>query len=157
METPDPPELTLAGLKITDATIFETNATATLRVINPSPEPIEIQGASLKLIVDGHTMGRGLSNAQLQVEGLSTASFTAEFHINNASAIFRLRRIIEARVMDYAIRGKLYLGEASGRKRVVRIDRSGHLDIDETLHALPGSADAPRATPDPSKDLDPLP
>jgi len=143
MEAPEPPELTLANLKFTDATLFETNATATLRVINPAPEAIEIQGASLKLIVDGHTLGRGVSQAQLRVEGLSTASFDAEFHINNASAVFRLRQIMENRVMDYAIRGKLYLVETSGRQRSVRIDRSGHLDIDQTLHGLSQGESAP--------------
>jgi len=155
MEAPEPPELTLANLKFTDVTLFETNATATLRVINPAPEAIEIRGASLKLIVDGHTLGRGVSQAQLHVEGLSTASFDAEFHINNASAVFRLRQIMENRVMDYAIRGKLYLMETSGRQRSVKIDRSGHLDIDETLHGLSQGESAPSIQqPDPVRNLD---
>jgi len=129
----DPPELTLAGLKLTDSTLFETNATATLRVINPSPDSIEIQGASLKLIVDGHTMGRGVSQAQVTVEGLSSKTFDAEFHINNASAVFRLRKIIDSRRMDYSIRGKLYLLTPHGQ-RAVKVDRSGHFDFKEQLH-----------------------
>lgn len=135
----DPPELTLVGLKFQKSSIFESTVEATLRVINPAPKALAIQGASFKLLVDGHTVGRGVSQNQLAVEGLSSQTFTMLFHINNASAIFRLRQLIDTNSSEYGIKGKLYLSSSYGTK-AVRIDRRGIFNLEDGQQLLaPGS------------------
>ncbi len=139
----DPPELTLVNIQFRDSTLFESTIEATMRVLNPSPEPLKIEGASFKLSLDGHTVGRGVSQAQLSVDGLATNTFRMDFHINNASALFRLRQIIETKSTHYGIKGKLFSATSYGR-RSIRIEKAGDLDLSKTADSL-----NPGGTPEP--------
>jgi LEA14-like dessication related protein len=52
MSSLEPLAVTLVNLEVTEMTIFETTLMASLRVTNPNPEPLTIDGASFKLILD---------------------------------------------------------------------------------------------------------
>ena len=48
----EPLEVTLADVKITEVTVFETTLVAKLRITTPNPDPLSIDGGTFKLILD---------------------------------------------------------------------------------------------------------
>lgn len=125
------PEITLSDLKFTEATLFETTMVAVVRISNPSMEPIVIEGASFKLVLDDKKVGRGMMKEPVTVDGLDSQIGRVIFYVNNASAILRLRNVIESKVVAYGIVGNLYLQRGSGTTKV-KVEQMGMLDLEKT-------------------------
>ena len=130
MGSMEPLDVTLTNLNITEVTIFETTLLAKIRVTNPNPEAYTIDGASFKLYLEDKKVGTGTSSASFTVERLDSYVFDVVFHLNNASAILRLKDIFEEkdREISYAVRGGLYTEGAFGAKKL-KVDKSGTIDL----------------------------
>ena len=119
-----------------EMTVFETTLQATLRVSNPNPEPLFLEGAAFRLYLDGKKVGSGLSPDEIEVPRLGTAVMRATVHINNASAVLRLREIYEHREVVYGLRGKLFV-RRDDRTARLKIEREGRLELDRPSAPLP--------------------
>ncbi len=123
------PEITLSNLEMTEATLFETTMVASVRISNPSPEPIVVDGATFKLVLDGKKVGRGMMKNSVSVDGLDSTLGSVIFHINNAAALYRLRGVMDSQAVEYGIIGNLYLKRGSQTQKV-KVEQSGRLDLD---------------------------
>jgi LEA14-like dessication related protein len=143
MSSLEAPDVTLVDIRAVDVTVFETTLETELRVSNPNPEPLSIEGAAFKLYLDGKKVGSGMSPDEVEVPRLGTAVLKATVHINNASAVLRLREIYEDREVVYGLRGKLYVGRNGGTVRM-KIEREGQLDLTDPIAPGPlESVDVP--------------
>ena len=127
----EPPSLTLVNLQPTEATLFETTLLVKLRVSNPNPEPLTFEGASFKLTLEGHKVGRGLTADTVTVERFGTEVIEATFHVSNASLLLRLQGILEAKTINYGVTGKLYV-QQSGQSHKLKVQSEGRLELDPT-------------------------
>ena len=126
----EPLDVTLANLNITEVTIFETTLVAKLRITNPNPEAIAIEGASFKLYLEDKKVGSGTTKESFVVDRLDSSVIDVVFHINNASALLRLKDIFDDNDVSYGVRGALFTEGAFGTKKI-RIEKTGHLDLSE--------------------------
>jgi len=124
----EPLQVTLVDLQITEMTLFETGMVAKLRVTNPNPETLTIDGASFKLILDDKKIGTGTTKETFTVERLDSAVVDAVFHINNASALLRLKGIMGKTEVSYGVRGHLYTQGSFGTKKI-NVDKMGTIDL----------------------------
>ncbi len=124
----EPLQVTLVDLQITEMTLFETGMVARLRVTNPNPEALTIDGASFKLILDDKKIGTGTTKETFTVERLDSAVIDAVFHINNASALLRLKGIMGKTEVSYGVRGHLYTQSSFGTK-MLNVDKMGTIDL----------------------------
>ena len=133
MGSMEPFDVTLANLDITEVTVFETTMVAKIRVTNPNPEAYAIDGASFKLYLEEKKVGTGTSKESFTVDRLDSYVFDVIFHINNASAILRLKDILESKgtEISYAVRGGLYTEGAFGPK-TLKVEKSGHIELGKT-------------------------
>lgn len=131
MASIEPLEVTLSNLKITEVTVFETTLVAKLRVTNPNPEAITINGGSFKLILNDTKVGTGTTSETFTVERLDSALIDAVFHLNNASALLRLRDILQEEEVTYGVSGSLFT-EGSFGTRKTKIEKTGRLDLSKT-------------------------
>jgi LEA14-like dessication related protein len=113
---PEPPEVTLVNLKVEDMTMLETTLNVVIRVSNPNPEPLELDGAAFKLRLNGNRVGSGMTPEALTIPRLESRTVPVTFHVSNAAAIFKLRTIIEAKAFDWGLSGKLYAVTPLGRR-----------------------------------------
>lgn len=125
----EPPEVTLVNLQPTEATLFETTLLVKLRIANPNPEPLTFEGASFKLTLEGHKVGRGLTSESVTVDRFGTEIIEATFHVSNASLLLRLQQILEAKTVNYGVTGKLYL-QQSGQSHKLKVQSEGRLELD---------------------------
>lgn len=124
----EPLQVTLVDLQITEMTLFETAMVAKLRVTNPNPEALTIDGASFKLILDDKKIGTGTTKETFTVERLDSAVIDAIFHINNASALLRLKGIMGKTEVSYGVRGHLYTQGSFGTKKL-NVDKMGTINL----------------------------
>jgi LEA14-like dessication related protein len=123
-------EITLVNLEFTDATMFETTMVADIRVANPNPDPLSFEGASFKLLLDDRKVGTGMVPEPFVVEGLDTAVVQATFHLNNATALFRIVDVLkDRRTVGYGVRGALFTDGTFGRRKL-KVEKMGVLDLD---------------------------
>lgn len=134
LSTLDPPDVTLVDIRAMEMTVFETTVEAVLRVSNPNPEPLAVEGAAFKLYLDGKKVGSGATPETVEVPRLGSAVLRATVHINNASALLRIKDILEERQVDYGLRGKLFVSRPNGTVRL-GIEREGRLDFSGRLES----------------------
>jgi len=134
----EPLEVTLTHLAVTEITIFETSLVAKLRITNPNPDPIAIDGASFKLYLKDKKVGTGTTKESFAVDRLDSSVIDVTFHINNASALLRLKDIFDDDDVTYGVRGALFTEGAFGTKKI-RIEKTGHIDLsDMNLNEIKG-------------------
>jgi len=126
----EPLDVTLANLNITEVTVFETTLVAKLRITNPNPEAFTIEGASFKLYLEDKKVGTGTSKESFTVDRLDSYVIDVVFHMNNASALLRLKDILEDKdkEISYGVRGGLYTPGAFGTKKL-KVEKSGRIDL----------------------------
>ncbi len=112
----EPPDLTLTDLELTDATLFETSLHATVRIVNPNPDPLEVDGMAVRLYVDGLKVGKAVSSARVTVPRLGSVTVPLELYVNNVALLTRLKPVLESRSLAWALKGKLYLVTSYGTK-----------------------------------------
>lgn len=130
----EPPDVTLADLNVTEVTVFETTLVAKLRITNPNPEALTIDGGSFKLYLEDKKVGTGTTKETFTVDRLDSSVVDVVFHINNASALLRLRDILEDNDVSYGVRGGLYTQGTFGTKKL-RIEKTGRIDLEESKPA----------------------
>jgi LEA14-like dessication related protein len=131
-------EITLIGLEFTDATLFETTMVASVRVANPNPDPLSFRGASFKLYLDDRKVGTGMAPEPFTVDGLATTVVPVTFHINNATAIFRIVDVLnDEREVGYGVRGSLFTDSSLGGRKL-KVEKMGTLDLEnfEVPHSI---------------------
>jgi len=126
----EPLDVTLANLNVTEVTLFETTLIAKLRITNPNPEAFTIEGASFKLYLEDKKVGTGTSKESFTVDRLDSYVVDVIFHMNNASALLRLKDILEDKdkEVSYGVRGGLYTQGAFGTKKL-KVEKTGRIDL----------------------------
>ncbi len=140
MSSMEPLEVTLANLEVKEITVFETTLVAKLRITNPNPEPFSIDGASFKLYLEDKKVGTGTTSEIFTVERLDSYVVDTMFHVNNASALLRLKDIFEAKEVSYGLRGSLFTQGAFGTKKI-KIEKMGRVDLTGTIPTQTDTAD----------------
>lgn len=130
MGSVEPLEVTLANLNVTEVTLFETTLVAKLRITNPNPDAFTIEGASFKLYLQDKKVGTGTSKESFTVDRLDSYVIDVVFHMNNASALLRLKDILEDKdkEVSYGVRGGLYTQGAFGTKKL-KVEKTGRIDL----------------------------
>jgi LEA14-like dessication related protein len=127
----EPLEVTLSNLRITEVTVFETTLVAQLRITNPNPESFTINGGSYKLILDDKKIGTGTTSETFTVQRLDSAVVDAVFHLNNASALLRLKNILQEKNVSYGVSGSLFTEGTFGTRKL-KIEKTGRLDLSDS-------------------------
>jgi len=141
MEPVEPPDVTLVNLEVTEVTPFETTLEAEVRIINPNPEPLAVEGSSFKLELLDHKIGTGTSSARVTVPGLDSATVPMTFRLNNVAAVSRLRMFLEAEALDWRLRGTVYARRPTGGRMNLKVEESGRLSLDDST--MSGRSTAP--------------
>jgi len=125
----DPPEVTLVDLDFVDATVFESTLDVAVRLSNDNPEPMIIDGAVIKLELDGRSFGKGAMAERTEIPRFGSVVEHLEMHLNHIAVASKIKGVIERKVVDYAVTGKVYVLTPSGSVRRLAIDSRGTLDL----------------------------
>lgn len=124
-----PPEVTLVDLDFVDATIFESTLDVGIRIFNENPEPLILDGAVIKLDLEGRSFGKGAFSERVEIPELDSVVQRLEMHLSHIAVATKLKTVIESRVVDYSITGKVYVVTPSGGITRFPIDKQGRIDL----------------------------
>lgn len=131
-------EMSLADLRFTRATVFETVAQVQVRFENISPEDLQITGAAHRLSVNGASLGRALASDTVPVPRLQGATQAAELHLRHLALARTLHEISQSGLVTYELDSTVYVRRAGRGERAVRLRKTGELDLDR-LAPAPGA------------------
>ena len=129
------PELTLVQVQPVEATLFETTLQVQLRIANPNPEAMTFEGASFKLTLDGHKVGRGMTAETKTIDRFGTEIIDLTFHVSNASVLLRLKEVLDSKSVSYGVSGKLYVQGGMGTRKL-KIHSAGEIDLEAAPESL---------------------
>lgn len=122
-----PPEVSVADLRLLDVGLFEQRFGLRLRVLNPNDAELPIDGLSFAIELNGKPFAKGVSNQTLTVPRLSEAMLDVEA-VSSLTGLLRQFGAMAKRQdrIDYRIHGTLYTGRLFGG---VPFDQRGEVDF----------------------------
>ena len=93
------------------------------------------EGASFKLTLDDHKVGRGMTAETKTIDRFGTEIVDLTFHVSNASVLLRLKDVLESKTVSYGVSGKLYLQHGMGTRKL-KIQNEGQIDLDASSGRL---------------------
>lgn len=123
----EPIEASLVGLQPIEVGLLEQVFEARLRLVNPNPTELAVDGLRVRLSLDGAALGRGVSNARFVVPNLGEVVIPVRLGVQTVDLVSRLAALGrgEGRVA-YRLEGELLTGGALGS---VPFRRAGELDL----------------------------
>jgi len=125
----EPPDVNLVDLDFVDATVFESTFDVAVRISNDNPEPLILDGAVIKLELSGRNFGKGATAERIEIPRFGSVVQQLEMHLNHIAVATKIRSVIESKVVDYAIKGKVYVITPSGSTKRLPIEKQGTIDL----------------------------
>jgi len=123
------PSLSLVGVKLVEAGVFEQRLEVRLRVQNPNDVALPVRGLDVDFELDGEPFAKGVSARTFSVPAFGEAEFDMLVTANAATALLKLLRADsrQRETIDYRISGKL--STSLGVLRSVPFDERGTLPL----------------------------
>ncbi len=127
---PDTFEVSLADVRLTDATALETTGVFVIRVQNQSPEALQCNGAVHKVTLNGIRVGSGVHKETLALDRLSDGMQTVTVRFGNLALARLLHDLSQTQRVSWQLDSTLFL-QAGSRSWTAKTSRTGALDLKE--------------------------
>lgn len=125
----EPPGVSLVDLDFVDATLFESTLDVGVRISNDNPEPLILDGAVIKLDLDGRNFGKGTIADRIEIPRFSSVVQHLEMHLSHIAVASKIKGVVESRTVDYGITGKVYVVTPTGSVKRLPIEKRGTIDL----------------------------
>lgn len=125
------PRLSLVGVQLQDASVFEQRLLVRLRVRNPNDMVLPVRGITVNFALEGEEFAQGVSSRDFDVPALGEAEFDMLVTANAATALLRVLSQGHGQAggaLHYRIRGDLKT--SLGLLRTVPFDEKGSIPLD---------------------------
>jgi len=109
-----PPEVHMADLRPAGGGLFEQQFVVELRVVNPNDFPIDVQGMTFDLALNGQPFAKGLTNQSVTVPRLGEARVPVAASTNVLDLARQLLGLAGSGDLSYRISGVAYLAKGLG-------------------------------------------
>ncbi len=141
---PEPPRVSLADIRLVDASLFEQRYALKLRVQNPNAFRLPIDGLDYTLSLNGKAFAHGVSNAALSVPAYGESVITVSLISQLGDTLRQLRALSSGPgAISYSLDGGVHLG---GRALTLPFSHIGEIDLGT------GSRRGAPASPPPARD-----
>ena len=145
---PEPPEVQLAGLEITDVSLSHANFLATLRLFNPNGVALDVRGLKFTLFLNEIRVATG-QTAKAFTLGAEQSGEAALRLSSSYLDLLQLSGNLEGRdEITFRLAGEVRIGGYGLLGRTIPIERQGSLPLAGSLNRL-----APDALPTPGPTL----
>lgn len=123
----DRASLNLVNIQSAHSTIFETTMVLTLRVTNETNQPLQLQGSSHSLRLNGNMIGRGVGNTVTVVPPLGTETFPVTIRMDNLKLLNQFSGGRLPPELAYRLESRLFT--EAGQQRGLAVLTEGMLDL----------------------------
>ncbi|HEX2223861.1 MAG TPA: LEA type 2 family protein [Thermoanaerobaculia bacterium] len=122
------PEVSLVDVRITDMTLFETTAVFWLRMHNPNPRSLEVDGGVYDFWINGVQVGRGMTTYPIEIPRYETGEAEVVVYLRNGALARRLGSILASGGVEYEIDARHFVRTGFGRREFDSVSR-GRLSL----------------------------
>lgn len=133
---PNPPEVQLAGLTISDLTLSHANFLATLALYNPNKTTLEIEGAEFALFLDEVQVARGITAKTFSIPSEQTGNVPLRMSAGFLDLLRFSQRLKNLDQVPFRIVGKVQVGGPGFLWMTVPIESNGAIPLVGTLDRL---------------------
>jgi LEA14-like dessication related protein len=134
---PEPPEVQLSGLEITDVSLSHANFLATLKLYNPG---LDIEGIKFTLFLNDVRVARGQSAKAFSIPAEESGQAAVRLS-SSFLDLFQLTRSLQnQQELSFRIAGEVKIGGIGLLGATIPIEREGTLPVSGSLNQLlPGN------------------
>lgn len=133
---PDPPEVQLAGLTISDLSLSHANFLATVSVYNPNRSALDIEGLQFELFLDEVQIARGVTAKAFSIPAEQTGSAALRMSASFLD-LFRLsQRLKGLEEVPFRIAGEVKVGGPGFLWLTVPVKSEGRVPLAGALDKL---------------------
>lgn len=121
----EPPRLSIAGLSLIDANLFEQRFKLQLRVQNPNDFALPIQALNYTIEINEQPFATGVSNRPVTVPSYASELLEVEA-ISNLGGLLRQVKNAVTGNLSYRLQGDALVGDD---KRKIRFEQHGEVDL----------------------------
>ena len=109
------PSVTLAGIEVIDANLFEQRLALKLRVLNPNTVEIPINGLNFEVELNGEPFAKGVSDRAVIVPRLGEAVLEVTAFSGFAGILRQIQGLSRGNIdaITYRIKGRLMVGTSA--------------------------------------------
>lgn len=118
MQTPlESPQVSLTDLRLLDATLFEQRYALKIRVQNPNPVALPINGMNFRLDINDVELGQGVSDQAVTVPAYGEAVFEINLVSNFARIVNQIRALESGKgqSLRYRLAGGIGVADRLGK------------------------------------------
>jgi LEA14-like dessication related protein len=122
-----PPAVSVAGIEVIEAGLFEQRLAIKLRVVNPNNVEIPIGGLSFEVELNGEPFATGVSDKAIKVPRMGEAMLNVTAVTGLAGIVRQIEILTRGNVdaITYRIKGRLMTGPSIG----LNFDEKGRLEM----------------------------
>ena len=111
----EPPSITISSIRLEDQTVLEQHFMAALRIQNPNPVDLAIEGVSYDLEVNGQPFAKGVGKGPVVIPAFGQGLFETEAITTLMGFIRQFQELKRARraLFAYRLTGKVKLRDHS--------------------------------------------
>ncbi|MCB1917752.1 MAG: LEA type 2 family protein [Rhodocyclaceae bacterium] len=106
----DAPDVNLVDIRVVGGTLFEQRFELDLRVINPNRRPLDVEGVSFTVELNGRRFARGVSDQAFVVAALAEQVVTVPATTTLTQMLDQIGAPGSSRGLGYRIEGQVALG-----------------------------------------------
>jgi LEA14-like dessication related protein len=125
-----PPGLSTSVINFrpTNASLLETSAELTVRLLNDTPQAMTVVGSSHRLYLNKGYVGQGVSNDRITVPAFGSATQTVTIYLENLALLRKARELASTPTIAYRLESRLQSAPEQGGGSIdARAD--GELDV----------------------------
>lgn len=128
-EPPAKPELTVLGLGEMRADVLATETELRLKVLNPHPDAIQLEGMTVVLNVAGERFAKGAAPVSAEIPAFSSAEVSVPVTISSLNLFRTVRSATKSREMEHGLEARVTY-RVSGSRHTAFIKESGTLSFE---------------------------
>lgn len=126
---PEPPQVQLAGLTVSDLSLSHVNFLATLNLYNPNRSALDVEGLEFALFLDESKVARGTTAKAFSIPAEQTGSAALRLSTSFLE-LFRLsQRLKKLEEVPFRIAGEIRIGGPGFLWMTVPIDSKGTIPL----------------------------
>lgn len=136
MLRPEPPQVQLAGLQLSDISLSHANFLATLTLYNPNPTTLNVKGLEFSLFLDKVRVADGKTAKAFSLPAEQSGTTDLRLSTSFLELIRVTQQLKDLDRVPFRIAGEVHIGGPGLLSLTVPIDSEGSLPLAEILDKL---------------------
>ncbi len=133
---PEPPQVQLAGLEITEVSLSHANFLATLALFNPNTAALDIEGIRFTLFLNDIRIARGVTTKSFSIPAEERSDAVIRLTSSFLDLLQLTRSLQNQDEITFHLAGEVKIGGVGLFGATIPIDREGTLPLSGSLNQL---------------------